>query len=160
MSRTVSEAAVRAMFDQETTEAFLVKLEIDHSTWGTPYRFINDRADHTDGSSVEWIGYPFKIRLPDDRDDEAPIAELSIDNVDRQIVQAVREIQSPPSITLWVVLGSDIDDVVAGPYEFSLNSVKWDSLVVSGSLEYEPILNIRYPQDRFTYLTTPGLFKT
>ncbi len=159
MSRTVSEAAVRAMYSQQTDEVFLCKLEITHPDWDQPYRFINDRVAHTDGASEDWIGFPFELRLPDDRDDEIPLAQLSIDNVDRQIVSAVRSITTPATIRLWIVLASDIDDVIAGPYTFSFNAASWDAFKVSGNLEIEPILNMRWPQHDFTSITTPGLFK-
>ena len=160
MSRTLSESAVRAMFAQQTEEAFLCRLEINHDSWSTPYRFINDRVSHIDAGSTEWVGFPFKINLPDDREDEIPLAQLTIDNVDRQIVKAVREITTPATITLWIVLASDIDDVIAGPYDFSFNACSWDSLTVSGSLEFEPILNMSWPEHSFTSITTPGLFKS
>ncbi len=160
MSRNVSELAIRAMFAQETEEVFLCRLEIAHEDWAEPYRFINDQVGHTDAAMGEWIGFPFKISLPDDREDEIPLAQLSIDNVDRSIVQAMREITTPAVMTLWVVLASDIDDVIAGPYEFSFNAASWDALTVSGSLEFEPILNMRWPEDTFNVITTPGLFKS
>lgn len=160
MSRTVSATATRAMFAQETDNAFLCLLKLSHSLWAEDFHFVNDRQNHTDGGLQEWIAYPFDITLPDDREDEIAAATLTIDNVDRQIVEAVRQISSPVSVTFWIVLSSDIDDVIAGPFEFSLNSVSWNSLTVSGSLEFEPILNIRYPQHRFTPVTAPGLFKS
>lgn len=159
MSRTVSATATRALFAQETSEAFLCLLHLSHADWAQDFYFVNDKQNHTDASLQEWIGYPFDIKLPDDREDEIAAATLTIDNVDRQIVQAVRQISSPVSVSLWVVLSSDIDDVIAGPFEFSLNGASWNAMTVSGSLEFEPILNIRYPQHRFTPVTTPGLFK-
>ncbi len=160
MSRNVSEAAVRAMFSQQTDEVFLCRLKIDHADWDDPLLFINDRVNHTDSGLDEWIGFPFVISLPDDREDEIPLAQLSIDNVDRQIVEAIRGLTTPATMTLWIVLASDIDDVIAGPYEFSFNAAGWDSMTVSGSLEFEPILNMKWPQHTFNSITTPGLFKT
>ena len=159
MSRSASAAAIKAMFSQETDEAFLCLLHMSHADWASDFRFVNDKVNHTDAAAEEWIGFPFDIRLPDDREDEIAAARLSIDNVDRQIVEAVRGISSSVAVTLWIVLSSDIDDVIAGPFSFNLNSVNWDAMTVSGSLEYEPILNIKYPQHRFTPVTTPALFK-
>ncbi len=159
MSRTVSETAVRAMFAAQTDEVFLCRLKLDHDSWAYSYRFINDWVNHEDGLGETWIGFPFRIQLPDDRDDEAPLAQLVIDNVDREIVRELRQLASPMTVTLWIVLASDIDDVVAGPYTFSFNAASWDALTVSGSLEYEPILNMRWPAHDFTPITTPGLFK-
>ena len=159
MSRSQSSTAIRAMFEQQTSEAFLVKLKIDHTSLGTPLYFINDMVSHTDGATQEWTGYPFVINLPDDTSDEISFATLSIDNVDQQIVQTMRTLVGPPTVDLWVCLGSDIDDIVAGPFSFSLTNCNWNVLSVSGNLEYEPILNLAWPQHSFTPSTVPGLFK-
>ena len=159
MSRDVSEAAIRAMFAPHTDEIFLGKLMLSHADWPQPYRFTNDRVDHVDLAADTWQGFPFTITLPDDRDDEIGVSQLAIDNTDRQIVQTIRSITSPPAATLWIVLASNIDDVIAGPYDFSLNAATWDALTVTANLEYEPIMNMRWPQHDFTPITTPGLFK-
>lgn len=157
--RNVSTQAKSALFAQETSEAFLCLLKINHSTWAQPFYFVNDRANHTDSSSIEWIGFPFSIMLPDEKDDEIPQAVLSIDNIDREIVAVLRALSTPCTVTIWIVLGSDIDDIVAGPYDFAFNAATWNALTVSGVLEYEPILNMRWPEHDFSPITTPGLFK-
>lgn len=159
MSRTVSPEATRALFAQHTDQAFWALLQFSHADWVEPFRFVNDRADHDDAGGNTWQGFPFEITLPDDRDDELGVAQLVIDNVDRQIVQTIRSIQSPATVQVWVVRSGDIDDVVAGPYEFSLNKASWNALTVSADLEHEPILNMMYPQHAFTPITVPGLFK-
>ncbi len=158
MSRTLSPAATRAAFDQQTAEAFLFRLQIDHPSFAAPLRFINDQVDHTDVGGNTWTAYPFALTLPNDTDEEVSQVTLSIDNVDRQIVQQIRAISGEPTVSLWVVLGSDIDDIVAGPYQFSLQNANWTALVVSGTLGFEPILNLAWPAHQFTPDTAPGMF--
>ncbi|RMF45277.1 MAG: DUF1833 domain-containing protein [Deltaproteobacteria bacterium] len=158
MSRTVSSAALNGMLNQTTDEAFLLKLKISHPDFSQTFYFINDQVNHTDQAGQEWIGYPFAVTLPDDTSTEVAEVTLTIDNVDRQIIQEIRAIAGEPTVELWVVLGSDIDDVVAGPFTFSLYGVTWDALTISGRLGFEPILNLPWPADRFTPATCPGLF--
>ena len=159
MSRDVSAQSRRAMFAQHTDQAFLCKLLFSHPNWASVYRFINDRVDREDGAGDTWQAFDFDVTLPDDREDEITLASLKIGNIDRQIVQLIRATATPISVSLWVVRSGDIDDVSLGPLEFSFNHAEWDALYVSGDLEYEPILNIRWPQHDFTPITHPGLFK-
>jgi len=159
MSRDVSTQARSSLFAQQTDEVYLCKLKISHTSWASDFHFINDRVPHTDGGGQEWIGCPFSITLPSENEDEMPQVTLAIDNVDRVIVQTLRQLSTPCTVVLEVCLASDIDDVIAGPYEFDFNAAKWNAMTVSGSLEYEPILNIRWPAHDFTPITTPGLFK-
>ena len=158
MSRTISTAARAAMQAAETDEAVLCRLKLTLPGIGDVH-VINDLVEHQDSSDQVWQACPFTIQLPDERDDEVPRATLSIDNVSRDLMAGIRSISDPVVIELSVVMGSDIDDVIAGPYNFWLRNVTWDSLTISGSLEYEPILNIGWPHQRCSALTCPSLYK-
>jgi hypothetical protein len=83
---------------------------------------------------------------------------LSIDNVDRTIVEAVRTVSSPPTASLSVVLASDPDTVEAGPFELTIREVQYDALVVTATMAVEDILNEPFPGDLFTPQNFPGLF--
>lgn len=167
MSRNPGSAARAAMNAQSTAEGFLTKVLINHSSFSVPYRFIDDQvpADvsgvqkRIDGAADEWLCYPFRLRLPDDCDDEMASATLTIDNVDRQILAELRGINGPLQISVWICLLTDIDDIVAGPFNWSLNRISWNALTITGPLEYEPILNMTWPQHIFDAVTVPGMFK-
>lgn len=168
MSRdNISNNARTAMNVQTTADGFLFKLKIDHPSFGQPYRFIDDQvpADgtgvqkRTDGGGDDWLCFPFGLKLPDDRDDEMASATLTIDNVDREILATLRGISGKLSVSVWICLLTDIDDLVAGPFDFSLNRISWNALTISGPLEYEPILNMGWPAHVFDAVTMPGMFK-
>ncbi len=147
--------------------------EIDDPRFWSVARTAQEIADNKDapllGTEPGLVGYwklddgepfihfPFRVTLPDDTE-EAVRATLEIDNVDRQIVQAVRSISSPPTVTLEVVLASTPDVVEAGPFVFELQGARYDAAVVRGELAFEPILDLAVPGDVMSPGLFPGLF--
>lgn len=149
----------RAAFAQNTGEAPIILLQIDHPTLATPIRVChNTEAITHDGDS--YLPFPFLIDLPADRDDELPRVTLTIDNVDRSIIPAFRAITSPPTVTMKVVLATSPDDVEAGPFEFSMREINYSAGSIQGFLSYEAILDEPFPGDSFTPSIFRGLFET
>jgi hypothetical protein len=157
MSRILSTAARQAMFAAETEQVFLLLLTIAHADLAETIRVAHNSQDVVSRGET-YLAYPFRIELPADRDDQVAQVQLSIDNVDRQIVQAVRSLSGSPSVTLEVVLASSPDLLEAGPFEFSLLDAGYDALTVTGTLGYEDVLNEPYPGDSFTPNLFPGMF--
>ncbi len=146
----------QAAFAQETDQVFLILLEINHPSI-LPIRVVNNYENITSKGN-EYIGFPFDIELPQDAEDALPQVKLTICNVDRQIVKAVREVQGPPTMTLSVVLASDPDAIQAGPYTLTLREVSYDSMAVTATIMPEDVLNEAYPGDFFTPAYFPALF--
>ncbi len=157
MSRDITITAKQAIYSQQTSEVFLVLLTIDHADLGAPIRVVNNTVDIVSNGNT-FIGFPFFIDMPQERDDQLARVTLTIDNVDRQIVTAVRSLTSAPSVVMEIVLASDPDTIEAGPFSFTMRDVRYDSLVVEGELSFEDVLNEPYPGDSFTPATHPGLF--
>lgn len=156
MSRPVSAAAKRAMFAQETEEAFLMLLTLDHDDLAVPIRVVNNSVD-IPSRGENFIAFPFVVDLPSDGDDGVSQVTLQIDNVDREIVDSLRAISTAPTVTLEVVMGSTPDVVEAGPFDMTLVEADYDILVVRGLLVFEDILNEPYPAERFTPDKYPAL---
>lgn len=169
MSRTVSSAARQAMFSQSTEEVFVILLEISNELDPSqPIRTALDSVNldskvtvdgvDTYDPAVTFAGGFFGIELPEEAGDAIQSVRLSIANVDRVIVQAIRNASVPPEVLLWVVLKSSPDIVEAGPYYFTLENATYDALEVRGELVFEEVTNRRYPKDEFTPQIAPGLF--
>ena len=157
--RNVSNIARQALFAQETDKVFLVLLTIDHSDLSEPIRVVNNTVNiEVPPDGPLYIGYPFLIHMPRDSGDEVSKVRLRIDNVHRDIVYAVRSIDSPPDVEMSIVLAETPNIVEAGPFSFTLKDAKYDALVVEGELSYEDILNEAWPADQFTPSSHPGLF--
>lgn len=158
MARTGITSAFRsAAFAQQTDQVFLVLLVINHSSLAAPIRVVNNYENVTHNGNT-FVGFPFDLELPGDFEDALPSVKLTICNVDRQIVYAIRTLTGPPTITIKVVLASAPEDVQAGPFVMTLRECNYNSLTVSGTIMPEDMLNEAYPGDSFTPANAPGLF--
>lgn len=153
----MSIAARRAVFAPETGECFALLLTISHPTLAMPIRVCN-AGDTLWSGGFEFPHFPFEFDLPPEIEGAPPTVRLRICNVDRSIVEAVRTIQSPPTVTVSMVLASTPDTIEAGPFEFLLRDATFDAIVVEGGLAYQDILSEPYPADLFSPTRTPGIF--
>lgn len=157
MARSISLTAKQAINAPETSEAFLVLLTIDHADIDPPIRVSSDAVD-TISRGNTFVAFPFELSLPDDTDDRPPRARLSIDNVDRKIVKAIRSINSAPSVLMEIVRGADPDIVEAAFPDFQMREIAYDALVVEGALTVEELEGEPYPARIFSPADFPGLF--
>ena len=159
MPRSLSNVAKAAIFGGQTSEVFVVLLELEHPSFVQNLRFCsNDLTVSAFG--YDYLPFPFEIVLPNDADDEPPRVTLRIDNVDRRIVGEIRNITGggPVMVRVYVVLASQPDTIEVGPLEFSLRDVEYNDATIEGSLMYEEVLNEQFPADAFTPARFPGLF--
>lgn len=157
MSRTLSQAARRAINAQETEQVFLLLLTLDHEELAEPIRVVNNTENVTSRGAL-YVAYPFEIALPGEDPESVARVTLRIDNVDRQIVQSLRTVQAPLSTALEVVLAASPDTVEAGPFNMTLVAAEYDALVVTGELAFEDVLNEPFPGHSYIPSEYPGLF--
>lgn len=152
MSRSLSTRAIASANAQTTDEVWLVLLTISHSTLATPIRVVNNNEDVVSrGNTYQW--FPFDIELPGEDVDSPSRARLRIDNVDRTIVNTIRSITTPPTVTLEVILASAPDVVEVSFTGLSLREVDYDAQSVSGELVFESIFT-----EPVTLTMTPARF--
>lgn len=157
MSRDTSLAARMALNAQETGEAFLILLTLSHPAMQEPLRVTSDAVE-TQSRGESFAPFPFELTLPDDDGNGAPQARLAIDNVDRQIVRALRELGSAPFVLMEIVRAADPDTVEARFVDFRLTDITYDSRVVEGILGIEDFTSEPYPANVFSPGLFPGLF--
>ena len=119
--------------------------------------FVNSRENLTHNGE-QYFAFPFRIDLPDDDAESMPEISLTIDNVDRQIVETLREISSPPTVSHFVVMASAPDQIEAGPFDMALREADYNSTTVTGKLVWEDFLNQKYPAHDYAPANFPGLF--
>ena len=157
MSRSVSDNFKSALAAQETSEAFLVLLEIDHDDLASPIRISSD-AENTTSNGEVFVAYPFQIVMPTDEMDSVPIAKLVLDNIDRVLISTIRTITTPPTVRIMVVLSSDPDTVEIDLPGFELKDISYDASQITAQLTVESYLNEPFPGDKFMPTSFPGLF--
>lgn len=134
----------------------LVLLKIDHEDLSTPILVVNNKANVTSNGD-EYTAFPFEILLPDNQEGSPPQARLRISNVSREIGQAVRSIGTPATVDLYVVRQETPDTIELQFEDMRLTNVRYDALVVEGTLEFENLAREAYPAYSFNPADFPGL---
>lgn len=81
-----SDPARRNLLATSADEPFLILLEITHIDLDVPVRVVNDVQELVSNGN-EFIACPFEISLPDDIGEQVPKAQLSVDNIGRELTQ-------------------------------------------------------------------------
>lgn len=142
---------------QETDEVFLPLLTINHESLEEPIRVVRNTENVT-SRGHDYIALPFDITLPTDDGETLPVANLQIDNIERTIVSTIRSIDTPPEVTIEIVLASSPDIVEMGLYDMTLQSASYDAFTVEGSLVIEDIMNQQFPPGVIDSEQYNGLF--
>ena len=158
MSRSFTSQALSAMFAQETSDAYVTLLTIDHASLGSPIRYCDAENDVTSGVNL-FTGAGFRLTLPNDVDGAPPRVSVEVDAVDRAIVDTALALSSPPDVTIEWVRAAAPSVIEMGPAYFVIDDVAYDKQSLKATLAYEPVLNEPIPADRFTPVTFPGIFK-
>lgn len=159
MPRNISVTAMRAIFDQETEQAFVILMTITHPMLDDPIRVTNNAVDLISGGNT-YIAYPFMVSLPNEQEDQIPSVRLTIDNVSRNLTEAVESISSAATVAFSVVRAAEADVIEAGPWTFKLRNVTYDAFSLEGTIDSEDILNEPFPAPIYNPETTPGLFSS
>lgn len=164
----ISEEFRRAAFSQETDVAVIVLLTLETpelpekvKVCNVPVEKFEDLGESVYGvtsNNERYIFLPFDIVLPQDDKTGAVSAKLTIDNVNRQIVQYARETRKPLNVGIQVVLSNNLDYVELEYNEFKLTNVSYDGFEVSGDLSVDYLGLEPFPAGRFTPSGFPGLF--
>lgn len=153
----VSDNFREAVYAQETDEAALVLLTLDHTELVEPVRVTSDGVDTTSRGEL-FVSFPYRLSLPVDDPEAPPQAKLEIDNVDRQIVSALRKISSPINVLIEVILSSTPNVIEAEYDDMQLRNAEYDISTVSGDLTVETFLQEPFPAGIFDPARFPGGF--
>jgi hypothetical protein len=149
---------LRDVVDKEEYEdVLLVLLTIDHPNLSEPIRVCDDIADVTSNGHL-FVGCPFQIALPGSSPGQIPKATITLDNVDRRIVQGVRSITSPPSVTIQVINRTYPDVVEVEFADMTMYVATYDPMKVSGDATFENYLSAAFPAASFDPANFPGIF--
>lgn len=156
MPRSLPELATRALLAAQSDAAVWFLLEISHPTeLPTPLRFVNN-TEPVVRLGETWNPYWFDVTLPSEDADQLPKVTLTLENIEREILDALRALESPLDVKLYVVTSAD-ETMVVGPVEFVWRDTQYDATTIQGSLEGEDTLNQRWPKDEFVPSKFPGL---
>lgn len=158
MPRNVSDVFKEAFFSDSTDEIGLMLMTIDHEELPDPIRVVLNTELVISRGDI-FLPYFFRVNFPEERPDRVATAELSVDGVDRVIINQLKILITPPTVLLELVIASQPDVV-----EQDTPPLLWSSLIatatsISGTLEGPAVFNRRYPADVMSPTTAPGIFR-
>ncbi len=166
--RTTSTLFTSAVNSRETGEVFTILLTIDEDSLDEPIRVSTDNKDTflVDGETVRgtisrgenFIFFPMKISLATDKDGVPPTMQISVENVSRDLIAAIRNMNTPPTMLVEVVLASQPDTVEASFSNFKMSSADYDAGWITGTLSKEHFYNEPYPGIQILPSNFPGCF--
>lgn len=164
--RSLSLAARTAINAQTTDECFIQLVTITSDALTTPILVADDAFEVLPTAGVrgvlsrgsEFIYLPFTLSMPNDDDTGIGRAQISIENVSRQIIQAILSTSGQIDIKVEVVLASDVDVVEYVLDNFILESVNFDALTITGQMTIQYYDREPFPCKRFTPSDFGGLF--
>ena len=158
MPKPHSAAYHRTINAASAEESPLILIVIDHPDFVQPIRVVNDAQDLVSNGET-YVGIYFACKLPDDHEGQMPQAEISVDNVGRELVEPLEASNGGEGATVRMmeVLRSD-PDTIEWETTLDLKNVRFVAMQVTGTLGYEEILNrpavlLSYRPD-----VAPGLF--
>ena len=157
MSRTLTPGFISEINSLNSGDTVLILLTLDHPSI-LPIRVVNNLED-VNSNGESFTAYGFSIILNEDvAGDKLPTLQLAIDNVDRSLMDEIRALPSPMTVTAQIVLASDPNTIEITFSNMTLRNVSYNAETITGTLTINENLNLRYPSGRVNATTYKGLF--
>ena len=102
--------------------------------------------------------YPFALTLPNDDTTKTPTVTITIDNVDRLLVQMIRELDEAPLVKVELV-SNKFPDLVEREIDYlRVRSVEYDAFRITFTLEIQNIMARQFPEGSYDPVQFPDLF--
>jgi hypothetical protein len=156
MARALSPTALAAINAPECEEVFLWLMKIRNDEI-VDINVVNNTEDITSNGEV-YTAFGFGIILSEDDGERLPEVRLTIDNVDRMLIDEIRGVSTPLIVDLSLVLASNPDNVEMEFPKMTLRRVSYNETLITGTLVVAEILASRFPADKMSPLDYPGLY--
>lgn len=133
-------------------------LEINHAQLASPIRLANDTQDLVSNGET-FFACAFDVSLPDDIARTMPTAELSLDNIGRELVAWLEGSNGGKGAQvrmMQVMRGTP--DIIESDYTLDLLGVKQNMLQIVGQLGFENLFDIPGLAATYTPDLIPGIF--
>lgn len=143
-----SNTFIQASNAVETGEVFLSLLEFTHPDLPDALYFVDNTVAIV-SNGITYNPYPFRITLPEDNEGVLPSVDLTIDNVDQTLIEAIRGFNNPPIVTLKIILASNPDTIEIQLDNLKLRNVKFDVFTISGKMVMDSPLGRKFPSGTY-----------
>ena len=167
MSRAVSFDFLSTAYGQETSETVIGLFVFSHDDLAEPFYISTDPTERISSNPLlyattsrgnQYLFLPIRFTMPDDKTGSPPIVQLEMDNVNAEMIDILRSINSPLTVSLELVLASDPDTVEISFPSFQMADISVTEGQIVASLNVDALFNEPYPAYQMTPGTFPGLF--
>jgi len=169
MPREISTALRQNLEEPRSSEYIVILIDLEHPTLAEPIRIANDVVAYVYEDNT-YLGFPFEFELIGDLT-KVPRGRLRIQNVDRQIGEAILELVTSPQLTITMLAASDFSDTLTGGKRMPVGTpvveyqarhlifgnVSVDAMVIIGEIISFDMGNEPWPAIRTTADRLPGL---
>lgn len=158
MARGYSAAYKSTLAQVSAPEVGLILLVLVHSSLSEPVRIVNDVEDLISNGDT-FIGLPFRCILPDDFDGQLPKAQLTIDNVGKELMEWIETTSGGNgSIVTFSQVMRSRPDQIEWSITMNLYNVHVTMQDITAELGFEnlfakPAVKLKYRPDN-----SPGIF--
>jgi hypothetical protein len=142
---------------QETGEEILFLVTIEHPDLLAPIR-INNAVRNIISRGETFLACYLTAAVIDQDPDRSPQAQLTVSNIDRTMVVALRSTAVAPVITLEIIRASEPDFVEMSMANLELKNINYDELVIQGDLIPRRLRAKKAIDHYFSPTVAPGLF--
>jgi len=136
----------------------LMLLAITAPSFVDTLRIVNDTQNWTSGG-VEYIGFPFGFKLPEDVSGQTPRAQLVIDNVGRGMTEDLERLQPGELVTARLMITDRADpDVIEADYFLPMTQVSVNAQTATAQCGVDFLMRQQAVQLRANPFTLPGIF--
>ncbi len=166
MSRTISNGFRAALYARESDEVALALLTFTHAQLPQPLRLCTAPVERLSSDPPtygvrsrrrRYLYAPIDVLLPEDVAGSDPKASLAIDNIDLELIEAIRSIEEGATVKLELILASAPDTVEIAFPSLKMVSAEYDRGRITVGLTIDPLVTEPYPGDSFTPSNFPGL---
>jgi hypothetical protein len=170
---TQNEAMLEAYASCPPSARIYFTLEINHPSFEAPVYIVTNVGDDTafgievgadvnSGETVTFFACPFQASYPEQREGQPPSTQIKIDNVNRELVPAIRAalgVRAYISVNYREYLGSDMTEPAYGPIGFQLMNVAMVGASLTGTAMVKNLMNKRFPRltKNYDYIQFPSL---
>jgi len=136
----------------------LLLLEISAASMPDTLRIVNDTQNWTSGG-LEYVGFPFGFKLPEDVSGQSPRAQLVIDNVGRGMTDDLERLQPGELVTAKLRITDRADpNVIESEYFLPMTQVTVNAQTATAQCGVDYLMRQQAVQLRANPFTLPGIF--
>ena len=155
---TVSQTTAASLQSVSDGHGILELLLIDHASFSSPVRVVNDTRNWVIGNDT-FVGFPFRLKMPNQVQKEQPRATLQIDNIGRELTALMEALPVGASLTATIRVVSRATPTVTD-YEFisQLSAINITPTVFNCVLGPDETMRQSAVRIRFDPVNAPALF--